>query len=385
VGDPSELSDFLTELSDALGRRLFVLDDRFRVVAYTFHQSEEERSRLSFVLAHSDNWYPLLNRAGDPHISAVPNLGVRVLVALHSEGRLVGYVLLILSDDEVMPPRELDLIKERAPRLALTLAAQIRHEEGVQARAKLLLQDLLGDDGRRRAAAAEALLHERLVGRASQYCAMVLAAPPNADSTLSSLAARAAEAVLDYIRRFSTASVVGAGLDEGVGVLIFPRRVVRGRAEQILDRADLRGVRVGIGPMVEGLHQVHRSYNRALDAWRVACMGAAGPVAAYWDDLGIDKILLRLPLDEITLEDLPAGLQRLLSSNLGEVFVHTLDSYLSMGGDAQQTARVLNIHRSTLYYRLGRIREVTESDLTDGLTRRELHTGLRVAELAGLL
>ncbi|MEE9095869.1 PucR family transcriptional regulator [Pseudarthrobacter phenanthrenivorans] len=385
MGDPSELSDFLTELSDALGRRLFVLDDRFRVVAYTFHQSEEERSRLSFVLAHSDNWYPLLNRVGDLHISTVPNLGVRVLVALHSEGRLVGYVLLILSDDEVMPPRELDLIKERAPRLALTLAAQIRHEEGVQARAKLLLQDLLGEDGRRRAAAAEALLHERLVGRASQYCAMVLAAPPNADSALSSLAARAAEVVLDYIRRFSTASVVGAGLDEGVGVLIFLRRVVRGRAERILDRADLRAVRVGIGPMVEGLHEVHRSYNRALDAWRVACMGAAGPAAAYWDDLGIDKILLRLPLDEITLEDLPAGLQRLLSSNLGEVFVHTLDSYLRMGGDAQQTARVLNIHRSTLYYRLGRIREVTESDLTDGLTRRELHTGLRVAELAGLL
>ena len=42
------------------------------------------------------------------------------------------------------------------------------------------------------------------------------------------------------------------------------------------------------------------------------------------------------------------------------------------------------IHRSTLYYRLDRIRELTGSDLHDGRTRRELHTGIRIAQLAGL-
>ena len=42
------------------------------------------------------------------------------------------------------------------------------------------------------------------------------------------------------------------------------------------------------------------------------------------------------------------------------------------------------IHRSTLYYRLDRIRELTGRDLRDGRTRRELHTGIRIAQLAGL-
>ena len=74
----------------------------------------------------------------------------------------------------------------------------------------------------------------------------------------------------------------------------------------------------------------------------------------------------------------------ILDARSGDVLARTLDAYLNAGGDAQAPARTLMIHRSTLYYRLDRIRELTGSDLHDGRTRRELHTGIRIAQLAGL-
>lgn len=61
--------------------------------------------------------------------------------------------------------------------------------------------------------------------------------------------------------------------------------------------------------------------------------------------------------------------------------VATLDA----GGDARASAVALGIHRSTLYYRLTRIRATAGVDLGDGIARRDLHTGLRAARLAGLL
>jgi DNA-binding PucR family transcriptional regulator len=42
----------------------------------------------------------------------------------------------------------------------------------------------------------------------------------------------------------------------------------------------------------------------------------------------------------------------------------------------------LCIHRQTLYYRLGRIEELTGLDLADGADRLLLHLGVRAARLA---
>ncbi|MFR9751782.1 PucR family transcriptional regulator [Nocardia sp. 004] len=53
--------------------------------------------------------------------------------------------------------------------------------------------------------------------------------------------------------------------------------------------------------------------------------------------------------------------------------VHTLSQYLECGGNYDASAAALHIHRSTLRYRLGRIRELTGFDLRDVSTRFNLH------------
>jgi DNA-binding PucR family transcriptional regulator len=57
--------------------------------------------------------------------------------------------------------------------------------------------------------------------------------------------------------------------------------------------------------------------------------------------------------------------------------VRTLSQYLECGGSYDETAAALVIHRSTLRYRLGRIREITQLDLNDVDSRLNLHVATR--------
>jgi DNA-binding PucR family transcriptional regulator len=63
--------------------------------------------------------------------------------------------------------------------------------------------------------------------------------------------------------------------------------------------------------------------------------------------------------------------------------VTTLSHYLESGGSYDTTADVLQIHRSTVRYRLRRIREITDHDLSDVETRLNLHVATRIRNVLG--
>jgi DNA-binding PucR family transcriptional regulator len=58
--------------------------------------------------------------------------------------------------------------------------------------------------------------------------------------------------------------------------------------------------------------------------------------------------------------------------------VHTLCQYLECGGNYDESANALHVHRSTLRYRLGRIADLTGFDLRNVDTRFNLHAATRV-------
>jgi len=57
--------------------------------------------------------------------------------------------------------------------------------------------------------------------------------------------------------------------------------------------------------------------------------------------------------------------------------VLTLSHYLECGGNYAESAATLRIHRSTLRYRLSRIREITGVDIRDVDNRFNLHAATR--------
>ena len=57
--------------------------------------------------------------------------------------------------------------------------------------------------------------------------------------------------------------------------------------------------------------------------------------------------------------------------------VATLGQYLDRGGNYDATAQALSVHRSTLKYRLPRIREISRHDLTSPETEFNLQLAMR--------
>ena len=61
----------------------------------------------------------------------------------------------------------------------------------------------------------------------------------------------------------------------------------------------------------------------------------------------------------------------------GSDYVETLAVYLECGGNHEQAAKTLIVHRSTLKYRLRRIHEISGHDLADHDTRFHLELAAR--------
>lgn len=380
----TNLDDALQDLSEAVQHRLVVLDERMRVVAYSIHESEEDRAHLSHLLAHSDTWEPLPAGADGPVVRDAGDGTQWVLHPLRDDRHRVGHLLHVRAKG--VPAPEVADLADGAARLGVLLSLRTMSAERGAARAGELLSSLLatGAPADERARAAAALVAEGLVGATDQYCAVVLGVPAGHPDRVWT-ARTAVATTLDFVARTSTATVVG-GIVDGHGVLVFPRPVVQDRLERVLGAPELGEVRAGIGATVTDLASAVTSHDRAHLAWRAACLDPTTYArVTAWAQLGVDKLALRLPLDRLTPEDLPDGVARLLASDHREVDVPTLEAYLTAGGDARATAADLGIHRSTLYYRLARIRSTTGADLRAGVARRDLHTGLRVARLAGML
>jgi DNA-binding PucR family transcriptional regulator len=102
-------------------------------------------------------------------------------------------------------------------------------------------------------------------------------------------------------------------------------------------------------------------------------------------DLGLYRILDRTGDSSEVRAFVMEWLGALLSYDRekGADLVITLTQYLDCGGNYDATAKSLNIHRSTLRYRLGRIRDISGRDLQDVEDRLNLHLATRIVRITG--
>ncbi len=143
---------------------------------------------------------------------------------------------------------------------------------------------------------------------------------------------------------------------------------------------------VGVGEASGGLTEARNSYAQALAAARLAAaMPDNGPVAR-WGRLGVYRALLSIPVDRISsLADIHEGLALLAETATGDSLIETAETYLDLGADARAAAKVLHLHRSSLYYRLQKCEAVAGLSFRDGGDRLALHLALKLARLSGQL
>jgi hypothetical protein len=124
------------------------------------------------------------------------------------------------------------------------------------------------------------------------------------------------------------------------------------------------------------LAELHVAVARATATRRALAAGArlAHP---SWDSLGAWRLVVAAP-DDLQPGDLHPGADQLAALPRPDLLV-TARTVLELGGDVVHAAAELHVHRSTLYYRLDRIADLTGVDLRSGAGRLDLQFALRLA------
>ncbi|WP_018333745.1 PucR family transcriptional regulator [Actinomycetospora chiangmaiensis] len=141
---------------------------------------------------------------------------------------------------------------------------------------------------------------------------------------------------------------------------------------------------VGVGSFVDRPEHLPRSYREAMQALTVRTRQADPGGLITFEDLGLYRLLATPEGRQAAGAFVEDWIGSLIAYDVERQagLVHTLGVYLDQGGNYDATAAALHIHRSTLRYRLQRIRELSGHDLANTDTRLNLHVAVRAAVVA---
>lgn len=175
-------------------------------------------------------------------------------------------------------------------------------------------------------------------------------------------------------------AVISRDIDEGIS----PRT-----EKKLRDVAALNGLAVGISNPYRTLTDTRRAYQQARAAIRYGEMSTSalndGGFFRYADYAFMSMLNIcgrRTNLLELCH---PALLELMEYDEAhGGELMETLFCYLQVAGSTSRASALLNLHKNTMLYRLGRIREVTGMDLSSGEQLFQLQVGFRILLYLGL-
>lgn len=395
----AELQSLAEALATRLHRAVAIDDPRMRLLAHTPHDGPVDAARLDSILRLRPPpdmvaWVMgqgIAKAAGPVRVSGrkEPELLPRVCAPIRCQGVLLGYVW-IIDEDETLTDEELQVVDEIAASAGLVMYRDQLLDDLHRGRQRELLRDLLSHDLAVRRSAAEALVAgEHFVTDVPVVVVVVLVK----GSTDADISVTVEAALEQASRQFAPRTCLFlARADHGVLIAADRKGAVHhgdlaGLAALIqADVATRTGGRVyvGVGSAAPSLGDAIDSYEQARRAIDVAEIVPGFGPAVSWQDLGVYRVLVQLPLDELPPDVIHPGLLRLFELDTSGQLVQTLETYLDTAGDVRSTIEALSVHRTSLYYRLSRIEQLTGLRLSDGGERLAVHLGLKLARLSGL-
>lgn len=137
---------------------------------------------------------------------------------------------------------------------------------------------------------------------------------------------------------------------------------------------------IGIGPRCDAPADFPQSFLMARRAMNIRLHSAHPHGASDYDELGFYHLVDAAHTAGVAEDYVRQWLGALIDYDAAKNsdLVHTLGHFLEYGGNYDESAAALHIHRSTLRYRLGRIADLTGFDLRNVDTRFNLHAATRV-------
>ncbi|WP_405528847.1 helix-turn-helix domain-containing protein [Streptomyces avidinii] len=395
-----DYQDLVDEISALLGAPATLENRDFRLIAFGAHDSEDDLAmdpvRTRSILTRQStadvrSWFEgfgIARATGPVRIPAAPDAGVyrgRICLPVRYRGIVQGYVWL-LDQEPGLPgpgPAALDAAMEVAQRIGVLLAEEAKAGADLS---REFLAVLTADRGWQQDMAVAAL-RVALGADGDGLHAAVCVTPWPGEAPAS---VPGAAAVCLVPRRVGSGPGQEPGAEAGLAVLLRLRSTdalapALAAATRLLPRAaDPAGggaaaprVTAGVADPVRGLADLPAAWEQAVAAARAAvAQPRLGPVA-QWSEIGPYRLLASLAADPV--ED-PAA--RTLLTPANRELARTTEVFLDCAGQAGRAAAALGIHRQTLYYRLGRVEQLTGLDLDEGEDRLLLHMALKASRLA---
>ena len=381
-------SELARMLADLVGHSISIENDRFEAIAN--HNIAEVDSARRYTIAHGRTnprliaaleveYLPKIRESLRPvQLPVMPRLGLemdRLLAPIVVRGEIYGYIW-IIADARALSPIDMMAIEIGATVAALLML----YQESLQTaeaslKGSLMAQLIEGDGGRQTILIDQSLRYGvdlRLPYR------MLLVSVRHAQPPTATGAYRALNQVLTE----REAQAVAAQFAGQVAILAQDQQDIQALADALIDRleADRGAPAIGISSVMTGADKVgdaHQQCNEALD---IAGRVKSGRRAHSFDDLGYIHTLYHAGPASLSQNPQVPVLRRLLAERQADLF-NTLEAYLDAGGNSVKAAERLQIHRSTLNYRLARIREICQVDLSSASTRLNLQIALKLMRL----
>ncbi|ORW28077.1 hypothetical protein AWB91_02375 [Mycobacterium paraense] len=294
--------------------------------------------------------------------------GDRLCVLIKPRTEILGVVALVDRGDEVDEDM-LFALRYGSNVLGLELSHQRNLGELQLNLRRELVDDLLaGTDEQGAYARAEALTHDL---RRPHYVVVIHGGRGADNASIAAAGRAAANLNLNYL----------AGRQGSLIVLLVDSHPAPDALHLAVSR-QLGGSTsaIGIGSRCDVPADFPQSLLRARRALYVRLNSAHPRGASDYFELGfyhlVDAAHTAGVVDEYVRQWLGALID--YDAGKGSDLVYTLSHYLECGGNYDESAAALHIHRSTLRYRLGRIADLTGFDLRDVDTRFNLHAATRV-------
>ncbi|GHK03897.1 hypothetical protein SY2F82_66240 [Streptomyces sp. Y2F8-2] len=293
----------------------------------------------------------------------------RLITLIRPHGEILGVLALVDARDEADEHTVLAL--EHA---AASLAPELTHLRNL-AEVELRLHRELVDDLLAGTDEASAYARSEAVGHdlhRSHYVVVVQWSNRTADDSFAQTVGRAASAV--GMRSLLTRR------SDHVVLVADDRPHARSLYEALARETGTRSGTIGVSAPSDSLNDIPHHYQEAQRALDVRRHSRERYGTAFFDELGLYRILG--PGNDY--RELETFVQEWLGqlidydSRHHATLVETLSRYFDCGGNYDETAESLAIHRSTLRYRLQRIRDISGNDLANVEDRLNLQVATRV-------
>lgn len=139
----------------------------------------------------------------------------------------------------------------------------------------------------------------------------------------------------------------------------------------------------GVGKLTRSARCIYKSYRQAAQIRKLHEKGHLNPSLIYYDDMNVYKILMAVEDMDILKEYYDKTIRPLADydQNNNTDLTATLRYYLKNNCSVKETADELFVHRNTINYKLKKIEDILQKDLSGMNIRTSLSIGLMLQDI----